>query len=125
MNLFGIDIEEKQKPLSLEQIALMRFGDDKELLHEINQYLQSRKQVKNYPSKIAWEMQLDNLAKIPKANRASHVRESTMKGYRSLAFDNSYKRYDKSTNFSGSHGDSAHDETIEKGVVGKIVDIDF
>ncbi len=79
----------KKKKLSLLDMAKEKFGNDAELMKEIELYLKSRRQAHNYPSKVSWEMQLNLLEQVWPEKRASQVRTSTLRGYRQIAFDNS------------------------------------
>ena len=94
MGLFGdysFNEPKKKKEPTLVQMAENIFGKDKNLMGEINNYLASRRQQHNLPTKISWKMQLEILEEIPEQDRAKEVRNCTIKGYRQLA----YKRTNK------------------------------
>lgn len=88
MGLFDIEIEEqpKKKPKKLIDTAKEYFSD-KELLHELQMYLESRRQSHNYPSRISWEMQLKLLQEIPQTQQIQKVRKATLCGYRSIVYE--------------------------------------
>lgn len=92
-NLFGaftIDSTLKDKPkVTLLDMAKKKFAGENELINEIELFLKSRRQVRQYPSKVSWEMQLDLLEKVPRDKRVSQVKNSILKGYRAIAWDNS------------------------------------
>ena len=88
MGLFGDYTfnEPKKKDPSLVQMAENLFGKDNNLMKEIKNYLASRRQQHNLPSKISWKMQLEILEEIPEQDRVNEVRNCTIKGYRQLAY---------------------------------------
>lgn len=69
-------------------MARDKFGNDAQLLQEISNYLVSRRQSRNYPTRTSWEYQLDLLSKLPVVDRAKSVHRSTVCGYRSIAYEN-------------------------------------
>lgn len=69
-------------------MARDKFGNDAQLLQEISNYLVSRRQSRNYPTRTSWECQLDLLSKLPVVDRAKSVHRSTVCGYRSIAYEN-------------------------------------
>ena len=91
MALFSIDNEVTQKQskkLSLIDMAKAKFNDDTSLIDEISKYLQFRRQSRNYPTRISWDMQLSLLEKVPRNERVNCVHRSTVCGYRSIVFEN-------------------------------------
>lgn len=89
MGLFGnFSTQEKKKPPTLFMLAQERYKENKELLKEIELYLESRKEQRNLPSRTSWIMQLDILDEIAEEKRAETVRNSTLKGYRQIAYKN-------------------------------------
>ena len=93
MGLFGeFSFQEKvKKPLTLIQMAEVRFGSDDELMHEIRLYLKSCRERRMLPTRVSWEIQLDILQKLPDAQRVESVHNSIVKGYRQIAFINDNK----------------------------------
>lgn len=91
MCLFG-DFKPKQdnKKMTLLQMAESLFSD-KEVITAIKDYLASRKQQHNMPSKVAWGKQLEMLLKVQPNDRARMVENSTIKGYRQIVYLDSYK----------------------------------
>lgn len=91
MCLFG-DFKSKPdtKKMTLLQMAEYLF-DDNEVIKAIKDYLASRKQQHNLPSKVAWEKQLNMLLKVQPNDRARMVENSTVKGYRQIVYLDSYK----------------------------------
>lgn len=86
--LFGNVINVKKSKKSLLDMARDKFGNDAQLLQEISNYLISRRQSRNYPTRTSWEYQLDLLSKLPVVDRAKSVHRSTVCGYRSIAYEN-------------------------------------
>lgn len=95
MGLFGkFSFQEKSsdnKPLTLIEMAEVRFGSDYELMQEIRLYLKSCREKRMLPSRVSWEIQLDILQKLPDAERVESVHNSIVKGYRQIAFVNDNK----------------------------------
>ena len=93
MGLFGeFSFQEKvKKPLTLIQMAEVRFGSDDELMREIRLYLKSCRERRMLPTRVSWEIQLDILQKLPDAQRVESVHNSIVKGYRQIAFINDNK----------------------------------
>lgn len=94
MGLFGkFSFQEKSsdnKPLTLIEMAEVRFGSDYELMQEIRLYLKSCREKRMLPSRVSWEIQLDILQRLPDVQRVESVHNSVVKGYRQIAFiDNS------------------------------------
>lgn len=88
MGLFGnfsFNEPPKKEP-TLIQMAKNLFGTDTKLMLEIENYLASRRQQHNMPTKISWKMQLEILQEIPEQDRANEVRNCTIKGYRQIAY---------------------------------------
>ena len=90
MGLFGnYSFNEKpKKEPNLLQMAELMFGKDNVLMGEIKNYLASRRQQHNLPTRISWKMQLEILQDIPENERANQVRNCTIKGYRQMAYKN-------------------------------------
>lgn len=92
MGIFGtFSFQEKSKKketkfLSLLDMARQKFGDDPKLMYEIKLYLDSRIEQNNKPTKTAWDLQLNILEQIEKNKRIMCVHNSTIKGYRQLAY---------------------------------------
>ena len=57
MGLFGeFSFQEKvKKPLTLIQMAEVRFGSDDELMHEIRLYLKSCRERRMLPTRVSWK----------------------------------------------------------------------
>lgn len=92
MCLFGDFSDEKpKKSLTLIEMVELSFGDDKDVVKALLDYLASRKQQHNMPSKIAWEKQLEMLKQVQPQDRATMINNSTMKGYRQIVYLDSYK----------------------------------
>lgn len=89
MNLFDIDIKEKpiKKKVTLMDMVNERFRYEPDLVTALKEYLNHRRQLHNYPSKVSWEAQLDLLERIPKADRVAQVKLSTLRGYRQVAYE--------------------------------------
>lgn len=90
MGLFGkFSINEKpKKSPKLIDIAKEKFSDDNKLIKELQNYLISRRQKRNYPSRIAWKLQLENLEKLSKEERFQSVHRAILNDYRSICFIN-------------------------------------
>ena len=86
----GMSKEEPKKKLSLVQMITTMFEDTK-VVDALKDYLASRKEQHNLPSKVAWEKQLQMLLKVEPADRANMVENSTIKGYRQIVYLESYK----------------------------------
>lgn len=89
MALFGeLPVKESKKRETLIQISKRILGtSDKELINELSLYLKSRRQQRNSPSKVSWEMQMNLLKAYPQSKRVSSVHIATMRGYRQVAFE--------------------------------------
>lgn len=100
MGLFGTFTfnEKKAKSETLVEMAEKIFGEDSKLMEEIKNYLISRRQQRNYPSRISWKMQLDILKEIPENERINQVRNCTIKGYRQIAYKKNTNIYNNYTN---------------------------
>lgn len=89
MGLFGdftVNEPIKKQPTLIE-MAVNKFSDDKQLLEELKLYLRSRKEQKNMPTKVSWEMQLTLLEMVPMQKRASQVHTATLRGWRQIAYE--------------------------------------
>lgn len=90
MGLFGdftiTETRKRVKP-TLIDMAVSRFSDDRQLIEEIKLYLRSRKEQRNMPSKVSWEMQLTLLEKVPMQKRANQVHTATIRGWRQIAYE--------------------------------------
>ena len=91
--LFDIPKQEKpKKDLTLLEIAESKFGDDKALMKEIQEFLRVCRQKRFYPTKISWIAQCELLEKIPKVERVQMVHRSVMCGYRQMAYEQNNNR---------------------------------
>ena len=104
MGLFSIpkkpnNSSNKQKESLTEMVD--KVFDDMNLRNELRTYLKSRREVKNVPSKKSWKVQLELLEKVPEQNRIAQVHNATIRGWRAVAFSNTYS---KSSNKSYNSG---------------------
>lgn len=92
MNLFDSllmatnNVSKKKPKETLLDLARLKFSGDTALIDEIANYLKSRRQQRNYPSRVSWIAQLELLEKVPPSKRARQVHISTLRGYRQIAF---------------------------------------
>ena len=75
--------------------------DDTNLRNELRTYLKSRREVKNVPSKKSWKVQLELLEKVPEQNRVAQVHNATIRGWRAVAFNNTYSNSNNKSYNSG------------------------
>lgn len=101
MGLFNVEISKKQaKDMTLIQIAESKFGSDNALMNEIRLFLRSCRQARFYPTKVSFLAQCEMLEKVPVINRVQVVHNSVLKGYRQMAYDNSYAKFTTSESIS-------------------------
>lgn len=94
MTLFGeYEIEGVKKQPTLQQMCKNKFPNDSTLIEALLKYLTSRKQLRNLPSKIAWEEQLKLLGEMGEKDRLISVEKATINGWRSVAFKDYNKKY--------------------------------
>ena len=86
----GMSKDKPKRKSSLLQMVTIMFEDVK-VVKALEDYLASRKEQHNLPSKVAWEKQLQMLLKVEPADRANMVESSTIKGYRQIVYLDSYK----------------------------------
>ena len=79
------------KELSLLDMAKEKFGNDKRLMLEIDLFLSQRRKVKQNPSRLAWERQLQLLEQYPAEERLAQVMRSIRNDYRSIAYERTGK----------------------------------
>ena len=89
LGLFSINKPKAKKKESLTDIIDKTF-EDVGLRNGLRDYLKTRRAHRNVPSIESWKVQLKLLQKVPECNRIKQVHNAIDRGWRAVAFENSY-----------------------------------
>lgn len=86
----------KEKEPTLLELAEEKFGDNRRLIMWIEKFLSQKRQIRQLPSRLAWQEQLKILESHPEAEREKEVRRCIAGDYRQIAYEYKPKKYKKS-----------------------------